>query len=88
MLYMWVRQSANRSEQNKEQRVNDITTKMIKARTTGCREQERMMTDQLCYGCGSKEYKIQKYNKKNNMFVTNREKRKIKEKEMRGIWGG
>ena len=88
MLYMWVRQSANRSEQNKEQRVNDITTKMIKARTTGCREQERMMTDQLCYGCGSKEYKIQKYNKKNNMFVTNRETRKIKEKEMRGIWGG
>ena len=56
MLYMWVRQSASRSEQNKEQRVNDITTKMIKARTTGCREQERMMTDQLCYGCGSKEY--------------------------------
>ena len=47
-----------------------------------------MMTDQLCYGFGSKEYKIQKCNKKNNMFVTNSEKRKIKEKEMRGIWGG
>ena len=88
MLYMWVRQSANRSEQNKEERVNDITTKMSKARTTGCRKQERMMTDQLCYGFGSKEYKIQKCNKKNNIFVTNSEKRKIKEKEMRGIWGG
>ena len=35
-------------------------------------------------GCGSKEYKIQKCNK-NNIFVTNRVRRKIKEGEMRGI---
>ena len=37
---------------------------MGKARTTGCREQERVITDQLCYGCGSKEHTIQKCNKK------------------------
>ena len=60
---------------------------MGKVRATGSREEERVIIDQLCYGCGSKEYKIQKCNKKNNMFVTNSEKRKIKEKEMRGIWG-
>ena len=40
----------------------------------------------LCYGCGSKEHKIQKYNKKsNNIFVTNSERCKIREEEMRGI---
>ena len=79
-------QSTNRSEQNKEKRVNNITsTRMGKARTTGSREQERVITDQLCYGCGSKEHKIQKCNKKNNIFVTNSERRKIKEEEMRGI---
>ena len=47
---------------------------MGNARTTGCREQKRVITDQLCYGCGSKEHKIQK-----------RERRKMKEEEMRGI---
>ena len=79
-------QSTNRSEQNKEQRVNNIiTTRMSKVRTTGCREQERVITDQLCYGCGSKEHKIQKCNKKNNIFVTNNERRKMKDEEMRGI---
>ena len=79
-------QSTNRSEQNKEQRVNNIiTTRMSKVRTTGCREQERVITDQLCYGCGSKERKIQKCNKKNNIFVTNNERRKMKDEEMRGI---
>ena len=65
-------QSSNRSEQNKEKRVNNITsTRMVKARTTGSREQERVITDQLCYGCGSKEHKIQKCNKKSNIFVIN-----------------
>ena len=44
-----------------------------------------MITDQLCYGCGSKEHKIQKCNKKNNIFVTNNERTKIKEEEMRDI---
>ena len=79
-------QSTNRSEQNKEQRVNNIiTTRIGKARTTGCREQERVITDQLCYGCGSKEHKIQKCNKKNNIFVTNNERHKMKEEEMSGI---
>ena len=79
-------QSTNRSEQNKEKRVNNITsTRMGKARTTGSREQERVITDQLCYGCGSKEHKIQKCNKKSNIFVTNSERHKIKEEEMRGI---
>ena len=79
-------QSTNRSEQNKEKRVNKITsTRMGKARATGSREQERVITDQLCYGCGSKEHKIQKCNKKSNIFVTNSERRKIKEEEMRGI---
>ena len=58
---------------------------MRKARTTGCREQERVMTDQLCYGCGSKEYEIQKCYKKSDIFVTNSERRKIKEEEMREI---
>ena len=58
---------------------------MGKARTTGCREQERVITDQLCYGCGSKEYKIQKCNKKNNMFVIYNERPKMKEDKMRGI---
>ena len=72
-----------RSQQNKEQRVNNITsTRMGKARITGCREQERVITDQLCYGCGSKEHKIQKCNKKSNIFVTNSERRTIKEEEM------
>ena len=61
-------QSTNRSKQNKEQRVNNIiTTRMGKARKTGCIEQERVITDQLCCGCGSKEHKIQKCNKKNNI---------------------
>ena len=79
-------QSTNRSEQNKEQGVNNIiTTRMGKGRTTGCREQERVITDHLCYGCGSKEHKIQKGNKNNNIFVTNNERHKMKEKEMREI---
>ena len=43
---------------------------MGKARTAGCREQERVIIDQLYYGFGSKEHKIQKCNKKNNIFVT------------------
>ena len=63
-------QSTNRSEQNKEKRVNKITTRMGKARATGSREQERVITDQLCYGCGAKEHKIQECNKKSNIFVT------------------
>ena len=58
---------------------------MGKARTTGSREQERVITDQLCYRCGSKEHKIQKCNKKSNIFVINSERCKIKEEEMRGI---
>ena len=58
---------------------------MGKARATGSRKQERVITDQLCYGSGSKEHKIQKCNKKSNMFVTNSERHKIKEEEMRGI---
>ena len=58
---------------------------MGKARTTGCREQERVMTDQLCCGCGSKEHEIQKCYKKSDIFVTNSERRKIKEEEMREI---
>ena len=79
-------QSTNRSEKNKEQRVNNITsTRMDKARTTGCREKEIVITDQLCYGCGGKEHKIQKCNKKSNIFLTNSERRKIKKQEMRGI---
>ena len=44
-----------------------------------------MITDQLCYGCGSKEHKILKCNKKNNIFVTNNERCKRKQEEMRGI---
>ena len=82
-------QSTNRSEQNKEKRVNKITsTRMGKARATGSREQERVITDQLCYGCGSKEHKIQKCNKKSNIFVTSSERHKIKEEEMRGMGRG
>ena len=78
--------STTTSEQNKEQRANNIiATRTGKGRTTECREQERVITDQLCYGCGSKEHKIQKCNKKSNIFVTNSERRKIKEEEMRGI---
>ena len=43
-------QSTNGSEQNKEKRFNNITsTRVCKARTTGGREQERVITDQLCY---------------------------------------
>ena len=54
-------QSTNKSEENKEQRANNtITTRTDKWRTTGCREQERRITDPLCYGCGSKEHKIKK----------------------------
>ena len=46
-------QSTNRSEQNKEKRVNNITsTRVCKARTTGGREQERVITDQLCRNMG------------------------------------
>ena len=57
---------------------------MGKPRTTGCRDQERVITDQLCYGCGSREHKIQKGNKKNNIFATNNQRRKMEEeKEMR-----
>ena len=82
-------QSTSRSEQKKGKRINNITsTRMGKARTTGSREQERMITDQLCYGCESKEHEIQKCNKTSNIFVTNSERRTIKEEEMRGIWGG
>ena len=46
-------QPINISEQNKEhQGVNNIiTTRTGKGRITGCREQERVITDQLCYGC-------------------------------------
>ena len=33
---------------------------MGKARTTGCREQERVITDHLCYGCGSKYKSVTK----------------------------
>ena len=59
------KKSPKRSQQNKEQRVNNITsTRMRKARITGCREQERVITDQLCYGCGSKGHKIQKFKRK------------------------
>ena len=58
---------------------------MGKARTTDSREQERVITDQLCYKCGSKEHKIQKCNKKSNIFLTNSERHKIKEEEMREI---
>ena len=64
---------------------NIIITRTGKERTTGYREQERVITDQLCYGCGSKEHKIQKCNMKNNIFVTNNERHKMKEEEMRGI---
>ena len=52
------------------------------------KENKKVITDQLCYGCGSKEHEIQKCNKKNSIFVTNSERCKIKEEEMRGIWEG
>ena len=79
-------QSTNRSEQNKEQRVNNITsTKMGKARTTGCGEQESVIADQLYYGCVSKEHKIQKCNNESNIFVKNSERCKIIKEEMRRI---
>ena len=58
---------------------------MGKARSTGSREKERLITDQLCYECGSKEHKIQKRKKKSSASVTNSERRKIKEAEIRGI---
>ena len=58
---------------------------MGKGRTTGSREQERVISDHLCYGCVSKEHKIRKCNKKSNIFVTNSERHIIKEEEMRGI---
>ena len=52
-------QSTTRSEQNKEKRVNKITsTRMGNTKATGSREEERVITDQLCYGCGPKEHKI------------------------------
>ena len=72
-------QSTNKSEQNKEQGVNNIITRMGKRITTACREQEKVITDQLCYGCGSKEHEIQKCNKKNNIFVRVNERQKMKE---------
>ena len=51
-------QSTNGLEQKKEQRVNNITsTRMGRTRAAGCREQERVITDQLSYGCGSKNIK-------------------------------
>ena len=31
---------------------------------TGCIEQERVITDQLCNGCGSKQYKIKNVTKR------------------------
>ena len=37
---------------------------MGKTRTADSREQERVITDQLCYGCEPKKHKIQKCNKK------------------------
>ena len=52
------------------------------------KENKKVITDQLCYGCGSKEHEIRKCNKKNSIFVTNSERCKIKEEEMRGIWEG
>ena len=41
---------------------------MYKIRKTSRIEQERVITDQLCNGCGSKEHKIQKCNKTNNIL--------------------
>ena len=41
---------------------------MYKIRKTSRIEQERVITDHLCNGCGSKEHKIQKCNKKNNIL--------------------
>ena len=42
-----------------------------------------MITDQLYYGFGSKEHKMQNCNKKNNIFVTINEWNKMKEEEIR-----
>ena len=56
------KQSTNRSE-NKEQRVNNITSTRMGKATTGCREQKWVITDQLYY-VDQKEHKIQKCNKK------------------------
>ena len=50
-------QWTKRSEQNKEQRVNNVITTRTCKESTGCREQERVSTDQLFYGCRSKEHK-------------------------------
>ena len=38
-------QSANRLEENKEQRVNNIIARTDKGKTTGCREEERLFPD-------------------------------------------
>ena len=67
-------QSTNRSEQNKEQEVSNIaTTKMGKARTTGCREQERAITDQLCYDMDQRNLKCENVTRRIT-FVTNSER--------------
>ena len=48
-------QLTNISEQDKDEGVNNIIiTRTGKERTTGCREQERMITDHLRYRCGLK----------------------------------
>ena len=60
-------------------------TVFLALRITSCREQKKVITGPLCYECGSKYQKIKKCNKKNNIFVTRSERRKIKEEEMRGI---
>ena len=78
-------QSTNKSELNKEKRGNNITSNKNGQSKNNSREQERVFTDQLCHGCGSNEHKIQKYNKKSNVFATNNERRKTKEEEMRRI---
>ena len=57
----------DRSEQKKVQRVGK--TRMGKTKTTGSKE--GVIKDQLCYGCGSKEHKTRKCNKKNSIFVIN-----------------
>ena len=64
---------------------NTITTRTDKAKTTACREQERVITYLLCYWYESEGHKIQSCNKKNNIFVTNNERNKMKEEEVRGI---
>ena len=60
---------------------------MGKAITTGSKEQERVITDQLCYGCGSKEHKMQKCKNRSNIFVTNSQRRG-NEMNNGEIWGG